>query len=93
LDEIHLTSSFNFLLQVLHLTLIYKKEELHQRNYIPMIVKIYRERGKNKKSRGRRGLTLTRIILRHSKNFIGVHPKKERNGKNGVRSSTTTILP
>jgi hypothetical protein len=28
-----------------------------------MIVKIYREMGKNKKSRGRRGLTLTRVIL------------------------------
>jgi hypothetical protein len=35
-----------------------------------MIVKIYRdERGKNKKSRGRRGLTLTKIILHHHKNF------------------------
>jgi hypothetical protein len=34
------------------------KKELHQRNYISMIVKIIGEcgiRGKNKKSRGRRG--------------------------------------
>jgi hypothetical protein len=35
-----------------------------------MIVMIYRaERGKNKKSKGRRGLTLTRVILCHHKNF------------------------
>jgi hypothetical protein len=37
-----------------------------------MIVKIYRERGKNRKSRGeerRRGLTLTRIILHHNMNL------------------------
>jgi hypothetical protein len=36
-----------------------------------MIVKIYRERGTNKKSRGerKRGLTLTRIILHHHKNY------------------------
>jgi hypothetical protein len=56
-----------------------------------MIVKIYRERGKNKKTRGeerRRGLTLTRIILHHHKNFRGVCPKIERNGKNRA-----TILP
>jgi hypothetical protein len=40
LDEIDLMNSFNFLLQVLqHLTQIWKKEQ-HQRNYIPMIVKI-----------------------------------------------------
>jgi hypothetical protein len=32
------------------------KKELYQRNYIPMIIKIYRaKRGKNKKIRGRRG--------------------------------------
>jgi hypothetical protein len=49
LDEIDIMSSFNFLLHVLqHLTLISKKE-LHQRNYIPMIVKIYRESGKKQK--------------------------------------------
>jgi hypothetical protein len=57
-----------------------------------MIVKIYRERGKNKNSRGRRGLTLTRIILRHHKNFRGVHPKGEINGKNRARSGTATVL-
>jgi hypothetical protein len=46
------------------------KKELYQRNYIPMIVKINRaERGKNKKSRQRRGLSLTRIILHQHKNF------------------------
>jgi hypothetical protein len=45
LDKIDLTSSFNFLLQVLqHLTLIYKKGTT-SKNYIPMIVK----------SRGRSG--------------------------------------
>jgi hypothetical protein len=32
-----------------------------------------------------RGLTLTKIILHHNKNFRGSHPKKERNGKNKVR--------
>jgi hypothetical protein len=50
-----------------------------------MIVKIYREMGKNKKSRGRRGLTLTRIILRHHKNFRGAYTKRERNGKDMTR--------
>jgi hypothetical protein len=50
-----------------------------------MIVKIYRERGKNKKNRGRRGLTLTRIILYHNKNFRGARLKRKINGKNGVR--------
>jgi hypothetical protein len=34
-----------------------------------VIVKIYREMGKNKRSRGRRGLTLIRIILHYHKNF------------------------
>jgi hypothetical protein len=62
-----------------------------------LIVKIYRaERGKNKKSRVEermRGLTLTRIILHHHKNFRGVYPKRERNGKNRARSGTTTVLP
>jgi hypothetical protein len=58
-----------------------------------MIVKIYRERGKNKKSRGRRELTHTRIILRHRKNFRGAHPKRERNGKNRARSGAATVLP
>jgi uncharacterized protein YacL len=47
-----------------------------------MIVKIYRERDKNKKSRGRRGLTLLRIILHHHKKFRGIHPKRKRNSKN-----------
>jgi hypothetical protein len=58
-----------------------------------MIVKIYREKGKNKKSRGRRGLTLTIIILRHHKNFSGAPPKRKRNGKNRVRSGAATFLP
>jgi hypothetical protein len=55
---------------------------LHQRNYIPTIVKIYRKRDKNKKSRGKRGLTLVRIVLHHNKNFRGARPKRERSGKN-----------
>jgi hypothetical protein len=45
------------------------EKKLHQRNYIPMIVKVYREMGKNKRSRGRRGLTLIKIIIRHHKNY------------------------
>jgi hypothetical protein len=51
-----------------------------------MIVKIYRKRGKNKRSRGRRGLTLARIVLCHNKNFRGSRPKRERNGKNRART-------
>jgi hypothetical protein len=58
-----------------------------------MIVKIYRERGNNKKSMGRRGLTLTRIRLYHHKNFRGAHPKRERNGKNRARLGASTVLP
>jgi hypothetical protein len=60
-----------------------------------MIVKIYRERGKNKKSRGERmrGLTLIRIILHQHKNFRGARPKREINGKNRARSGATTVLP
>jgi hypothetical protein len=50
-----------------------------------MIVKIYRERDKNKNSRGRRGLNLTRIIFHHHKNFRGARLKRERNSKNRVR--------
>jgi hypothetical protein len=42
---------------------------LHQRNYIPLIVKVYLKRGKNKKELGRRGLTLARIVVGHNKNF------------------------
>jgi hypothetical protein len=40
-----------------------------------------------------RGLTHARIILCHNKNFRGVRPKLERNGKNRARSGTATILP
>jgi hypothetical protein len=58
-----------------------------------MIVKIYRERGKNKKNRGRRGLTLTRIILYHNKNFRGARLKRKINGKNGVRIGQDQVLP
>jgi hypothetical protein len=59
-----------------------------------MIAKVYiQKRGKNKKSRGRRGLTLARIVLHHNKNFRGVRPKKKRNGHNRARSDATTILP
>jgi hypothetical protein len=58
-----------------------------------MIVKIYRERGKNKKSKGRRGLTLTRITLPHHKNFRGAHPKRERNGKNRASTGQDRALP
>jgi hypothetical protein len=58
-----------------------------------MIAKIYIKRGTNKRSRGRRGLILERIILHHNKNFRWAHPKRKRNSKNRVRSGTTTILP
>jgi hypothetical protein len=54
--------------------------------YIPMIVKIYRKKGKNKRSTGRRGLTHTKIVLRHKKKFRGTHPKRERNGKNMTKT-------
>jgi hypothetical protein len=47
LDEIDLTSSTTSNSNI-------ENKELHQKNYIPMIVKIYRERSKTKKSRGRR---------------------------------------
>jgi hypothetical protein len=57
-----------------------------------MIIKIYREMGKNKKNRRMRGLTFTRIILHHHKNFKGARLKRESNGKNRVRSASTTIL-
>jgi hypothetical protein len=52
-----------------------------------MIVNIYRERGKNKKSRGerRRGVTLIRIILR------GARPKKGKNFR-GARLKTGKIV-
>jgi hypothetical protein len=58
-----------------------------------MIAKIYIEKGKNKKSRGRRGLTLARIVLHHNKTFSGAHSKRERNGKNRARSGATIVLP
>jgi hypothetical protein len=58
-----------------------------------MIVKIYRERGKNKNRRGRRGITLTRIILCHHKNFSAARPKRERNGNNRARSDATIVPP
>jgi hypothetical protein len=48
-----------------------------------MIGKMYIEKGKNKKCRGRGGrrrLTLVRIVLYHNKNFRGAHPKRETNG-------------
>jgi hypothetical protein len=51
-----------------------------------MIVKIIRDHGirdKNKKSRGRRGLTLTRIILHHN-NIFREHVQKGKNGKNKI---------
>jgi hypothetical protein len=38
------------------------------------------KRGKNKKSRGRRGLTLARIIVNHNKNFRGKNIKKGKKG-------------
>jgi hypothetical protein len=50
-----------------------------------MIAKIYIEKGTKTKRVGGRGLTLTRIVLRHNKNFRGVRPKRERNGKIGRR--------
>jgi hypothetical protein len=56
-----------------------------------MIVKI--QWSKNKKSRGRRGLTLARIILHHRNNFRGPHSKREINGKNRAGSSAATVLP
>jgi hypothetical protein len=59
------------------------EKELHQRNYIPMIVKIYGERGKNKKSWGRRGLTLTRIIFCNNKKFRGTYQKGKERGRTG----------
>jgi hypothetical protein len=47
-----------------------------------MIVNIYNaERGKNKKSRGRRGLTLTTIMLHHHNNFR----ERVQKGKEMVR--------
>jgi hypothetical protein len=58
-----------------------------------MIVKIYRKKGKNKKSAGRRGLTLTRIVLRHNKNFRGTHPKGEINGKNMAKTGKDRAPP
>jgi hypothetical protein len=33
------------------------------------------------------------FLLRHCKIFRGALLKRERNGKNGARSGTTTILP
>jgi hypothetical protein len=48
-----------------------------------MIVKIYRERGKNKKSWGRRGLTLTRIIFCNNKKFRGTYQKGKERGRTG----------
>jgi hypothetical protein len=60
-----------------------------------MIVKIYRERGKNKRSRGgeEERLTLTRIILHLHKKFRGAHQKRERNGKNGARTGQDQASP
>jgi hypothetical protein len=49
LDELDLMSSFIFLLQVLQHLVQIKKKELHQRNYIPMIAKIYIEKGQKQK--------------------------------------------
>jgi hypothetical protein len=58
-----------------------------------MIVKIYRERDKNKNSRGRRGLNLIRIIFHHHKNFRGACLKRKRNGKNRVRTGQDRTPP
>jgi hypothetical protein len=41
----------------------------------------------------RTGITVTRIVFHHNKNFRGMRPKRERNGKNRARSSAATILP
>jgi hypothetical protein len=57
-----------------------------------MTVKTYRERGKNKKSMWMRGLTLTRIILHHHKNFRRARPKRKRNDNNRAISDATTVL-
>jgi arginine deiminase len=57
-----------------------------------MIIKIYRERGKNKKSMRRRELVLTRIILHHHKNFRETHPNWKRNDKNKTKLGVATIL-
>jgi hypothetical protein len=43
------------------------------------------KRGKNKKSRRRRGLTLARIIVDKNKNFRGKCPKRKTKGKNRTR--------
>jgi hypothetical protein len=56
-----------------------------------MIMKIYRERDKNKKKVGedrRRGLILARIVL-HNKNFSRAHQKKEKM----VRTCQDQVLP
>jgi hypothetical protein len=58
-----------------------------------MIVKFCKERGKNKNSRGRRELNLTRIILCHHKNFRGARPERERMVKTGQEQGATTVLP
>jgi hypothetical protein len=42
--------------------------------------------GKNNRSRGRRGLTLTRIMLRYHKIFGDGTQKRKRNGKNRERT-------
>jgi hypothetical protein len=49
LDEIHLTSSFNFLLSATPSNSNLDKKDLHQKNYVPMIVKIIRARYKGQK--------------------------------------------
>jgi hypothetical protein len=49
-------------------------------------------RGKNNRSRERRGLTLRRIMLYYNKIFRGSCPKGKRNGKNRIRSGAATAL-
>jgi hypothetical protein len=71
LDEIDLTSSFNFLVQVIQ-HLANDSQDL------------YRKKGKNKKSMGER--TNPCKNCSHNKNFRGVRPKRERNGKNRPRT-------
>jgi hypothetical protein len=58
-----------------------------------MIVKIYKKIGKNKKSKGRRELTLTRIVLHHNKIFRVTRPKRKRNGMNIARTRQDQALP
>jgi hypothetical protein len=99
LYEIHLTSSFNYLLQSATTSNSnLDKKELHQRNYVPMIVKIIGAwyKGQNTIGVGEGEEERTNPYKNYAsspQDFWRGCPKRERNGKNKGRTGQDQALP